>query len=99
MQLPRAKATLQVHVKSTKAPCGVLQVGEGATHPSAVQADFELNRTTGAAGLQPLGPAADTSRNPGCKTLSANEDMHQVRKCPPATEPPGTWLSASSGRG
>lgn len=33
------------------------------------EADSGLNRTTDAAERQPLGPAADASRNPGCKNV------------------------------
>lgn len=48
-------------------PGGLLQVGEG---PFMGEADFELNRTTDAAERQPLGPTADTSRNPGWKNVT-----------------------------
>lgn len=70
-KLPSAKASLQVHDgehEGSLGGCCRLErvrswVAEG------FEADFELNRTTDAAERRPLGPAADTSRNPGCKNV------------------------------
>lgn len=70
-KLPSAKATLQAHVGehtgSLGGCCRLERVRSWVAE--GFEADFEWNRTTDAAERQPLGPAADTSRNPGRKNV------------------------------